>query len=42
MHIPLSRVGDVGFEHSLLDRMFGCGTLVIESPASAVGWYCMT
>lgn len=29
--IPLSRIDDVGFEHSVLDRMFGCGTLVIES-----------
>jgi uncharacterized membrane protein YdbT with pleckstrin-like domain len=29
--IPLSRVNDVSFQHSLLERMLGCGTLVVES-----------
>jgi uncharacterized membrane protein YdbT with pleckstrin-like domain len=30
--MPLSRVNDVSFEHSgLLDRLLGCGTLVVES-----------
>jgi len=30
--MPLSRVNDVTFEHSgLLERMLGCGTLVVES-----------
>ena len=29
--IPLSRINDVGFDHGLIDRLFGCGTLVIES-----------
>jgi len=29
--IPLSRINDVGFEHGVIDRMFGCGTLLIES-----------
>ena len=29
--IPLTRVNDVSFEHSLLDRMLRCGTLTIES-----------
>lgn len=29
--IPLSRINSVRFEHGLLDRVFGCGTLVIES-----------
>lgn len=29
--IPLSRINSVQFEHGLLDRVFGCGTLVIES-----------
>jgi uncharacterized membrane protein YdbT with pleckstrin-like domain len=29
--IPLSRVNDVSFTHSLLERMLGCGTLVVES-----------
>jgi uncharacterized membrane protein YdbT with pleckstrin-like domain len=29
--IPLSRINDVGFDHGLIDRMLGCGTLVIES-----------
>jgi len=29
--IPLTRVNDVSFRHSLVDRMLGCGTLTIES-----------
>jgi uncharacterized membrane protein YdbT with pleckstrin-like domain len=29
--IPLTRVNDVTFTHGLLDRMLGCGTLLIES-----------
>lgn len=29
--VPLSRINDVSFEHSLFERMFGCGTLVVES-----------
>jgi membrane protein YdbS with pleckstrin-like domain len=29
--IPLSRVSSVRFEHGLIDRIFGCGTLIIES-----------
>jgi membrane protein YdbS with pleckstrin-like domain len=29
--IPMSRINSVQFEHGLLDRVFGCGTLVIES-----------
>ena len=29
--IPLSRVNDVSFSHSLIERILGCGTLVIES-----------
>lgn len=29
--IPLTRVNDVSFEHSLLERMMGTGTLVVES-----------
>jgi uncharacterized membrane protein YdbT with pleckstrin-like domain len=29
--IPLARIHDVGFDHGLVDRMLGCGTLVIES-----------
>ncbi|MBT8227710.1 MAG: PH domain-containing protein [Dactylosporangium sp.] len=29
--IPLSRVNDVSFGHSLADRILGCGTLTIES-----------
>ena len=31
LDIPLSRINSVRFEHSLLDRMLGCGTLIIES-----------
>jgi uncharacterized membrane protein YdbT with pleckstrin-like domain len=29
--IPLTRVNDVTFTHGLLDRLLGCGTLLIES-----------
>ena len=29
--IPLSRVNDVSFRHSLVERLLGCGTLTIES-----------
>ena len=29
--IPLTRVNDVTFSHNLLERMLGCGTLVVES-----------
>ena len=29
--IPLTRVNDVSFRHSLIDRMLRCGTLTIES-----------
>jgi len=29
--IPLGRINDVSFSHSLLERMLGCGTLTIES-----------
>lgn len=34
--IPLNRISDVSSEHGLLDRMLGCGTLVI-SDASTQG-----
>ncbi len=29
--IPLARVNDVSFFHSLVDRVLGCGTLTVES-----------
>lgn len=29
--VPMSRVNDVTFSHSLLERLLGCGTLVVES-----------
>ncbi|MGH3520651.1 MAG: PH domain-containing protein [Haloechinothrix sp.] len=29
--IPMTRINSVRFEHDLVDRIFGCGTLVIES-----------
>ncbi|MFT0847028.1 PH domain-containing protein [Actinomycetaceae bacterium L2_0104] len=32
--IPLTRISNVSYEHSLLDRMFGCGTLVLQTSAS--------
>ena len=31
LDIPLSRINSVRFEHTLLDRVLGCGTLIIES-----------
>jgi len=34
--IPLPRISDVAYEHGLLDRMLGCGTLII-SDASEQG-----
>lgn len=29
--VPMTRVNDVTFSHSLLERLLGCGTLVVES-----------
>lgn len=29
---PLNRISDVSFTQGLIDRMFGCGTLIVESP----------
>lgn len=29
--MPLSRVNDVSFDHGLVDRLLGCGTLVVSS-----------
>jgi uncharacterized membrane protein YdbT with pleckstrin-like domain len=29
--MPLTRLNDVSFEHTLFERMLGCGTLVVES-----------
>lgn len=29
--VPLARINDVAFEHSLFERMLGCGTLIVES-----------
>jgi uncharacterized membrane protein YdbT with pleckstrin-like domain len=29
--IPIFRINDVTFEHTVLERMLGCGTLVVES-----------
>jgi uncharacterized membrane protein YdbT with pleckstrin-like domain len=34
--IPLNRISDVSYEKGLVDRMFGCGTLVV-SDASELG-----
>jgi uncharacterized membrane protein YdbT with pleckstrin-like domain len=30
--IPLNRISDVKFEQGLIDRIFGCGRLIVESP----------
>jgi uncharacterized membrane protein YdbT with pleckstrin-like domain len=29
---PLNRISDVSFSQDLLDRVFGCGRLIVESP----------
>jgi len=29
--VPLSRINELTFSHSLLERLLGCGTLVVES-----------
>ena len=29
--MPLARVNDISFSHSVLERLLGCGTLVVES-----------
>ena len=29
--IPLSRINDITFSHTVLERLLGCGTLVVES-----------
>jgi uncharacterized membrane protein YdbT with pleckstrin-like domain len=29
---PLNRISDVSFSQDLLDRAFGCGRLIVESP----------
>lgn len=31
--LPLRRINNVNFERSLTDRMFGCGTLILETAA---------
>jgi membrane protein YdbS with pleckstrin-like domain len=31
LDIPISRINSVRFRHGLLDRMVGCGTLIVES-----------
>lgn len=32
--IPLSRISNVAYRHDLSDRVFGCGTLILETSAS--------
>jgi uncharacterized membrane protein YdbT with pleckstrin-like domain len=29
---PLNRISDVSFRQGVIDRIFGCGTLIVESP----------
>ena len=31
--IPLARISNVSYERSLVDRMFGCGTLILQTSA---------
>ena len=33
--LPLSRINNVAYERSLLDRMLGCGTLILTTAAEA-------
>jgi uncharacterized membrane protein YdbT with pleckstrin-like domain len=35
---PLIRISDFSFSHGLIDRMLGCGRLVIESPGEHGSW----
>lgn len=35
--LPISRITDVSLEQGLLDRVFGCGTIVLSDAASAEG-----
>lgn len=32
--IPLSRISDVAYEHGLIDRLLGCGTLIISDAST--------
>jgi uncharacterized membrane protein YdbT with pleckstrin-like domain len=32
---PLNRISDVSYSQGILDRMFGCGRLIVESPGEA-------
>ncbi|HEX9065778.1 MAG TPA: PH domain-containing protein [Streptosporangiaceae bacterium] len=32
---PLNRISDVSFSQGVLDRLFGCGRLIVESPGEA-------
>ena len=29
--VPLSRINDITFEHTFVERLLGCGTLIVES-----------
>ena len=31
--LPLSRISDVSYEHGFTDRIFGCGTLILQTSA---------
>ncbi|GAB6901423.1 PH domain-containing protein [Kineosporia succinea] len=33
--MPLTRLNDVSFEHGLIDRMFGCGSLMVETASES-------
>ena len=35
--IPIGRISDVSFEHDLIDRVLGCGTLVIHDASEQAG-----
>src|SRR5665648_1277578 len=36
--IPIDRVQSVSYRRTLLERMLGCGTLVVQTPATAATW----
>jgi len=35
--IPLARINDVAYEKGLVDRMLGCGTLIIHDASQQAG-----
>ena len=40
--IPLNRISGVDFEIGVIDRIFGCGTLVVSDASTDGSWTCST